>query len=444
MRPHFQETGEPLVLTSRQLAPLTRVAWTIAAIFVIALLVPVRSSANPLEQDPAPTVPEPALRGLLTEPRALTKGMEFIGGKFGDSSAPKDGFFPRIGAMIPGAGWLAVGPGYRRHVFDDRLLLQASGAVSWRRYMLVESRAELSPIARGRVTIGVQGVWQDATQANFFGTGVASLKSQRSEYRLRGGDTTLYTAVRVGGVVVDARVGALGRPKISEPSGWNDPGYPYTALVFSDSTAPGLDRQTPFLHSDLMATRDTLNHISHPTRGNLLQFGFSNYRDRDGGEFSFRRYGMVAAGFIPLSADIWTLALRGAAIVSTTSSDSRVPFYMTPSLGSHNALRGFLDYRFHDRDAALFNVESRWALYSHVDVAVFADSGAVADTVAGLRRAEYQNSLGFGVRVHTGRTTVFRIDVARSAEGWRVLFKTSEALKFSTFARSTTVVPILP
>jgi outer membrane protein assembly factor BamA len=55
-----------------------------------------------------------------------------------------------------------------------------------------------------------------------------------------------------------------------------------------------------------------------------------------------------------------------------------VPFYLMPSLGGKNTLRGYYDFRFHDRDMQLFNAESRWGLFTHLDVAVFADAGKVA------------------------------------------------------------------
>ncbi len=59
-------------------------------------------------------------------------------------------------------------------------------------------------------------------------------------------------------------------------------------------------------------------------------------------------------------------------------SGNQVPFYLLPSLGGNNTLRSYDDYRFHDQNLAVVNVESRWGLWTHLDVALFLDAGNVA------------------------------------------------------------------
>jgi hypothetical protein len=344
---------------------------------------------------------------------------------------------------MPGAGWITAGPGYRRRLFGDRARIQASAALSWREYAAVEARAEYAPRAGKPLTVGAHVVWQDLTQVNYFGAGAASLKSDRSEYRLRAADTSAFALARAGRLTIGARVAVLQAPRISAPAGWNDPGYPYTATVFTDDAAPGPARQTPFLHADVTTTFETLDRRGHPRRGSILEAHAAAYHDRRDGGFSFRRYELTAVHFTPLSPRVWTLAARAAAVFSDTSGSSRVPFYMLPSLGSENGLRGFLDYRFADRNLSVVNVESRWALWPHLDVALFADAGAVAATAGRLAHAAYHRDAGIGLRLHTGRATIVRLDVARSAEGWRVLFETGESLRFSALAHWAAIVPTL-
>ena len=74
-----------------------------------------------------------------------------------------------------------------------------------------------------------------------------------------------------------------------------------------------------------------------------------------------------------------------------------------PSLGGANALRGYSNYRFHDRHLLLASAESRWPIFAHLDAAVFVDAGTVAARVGdlGLDKTVY----GFGVRLHTHRST---------------------------------------
>ena len=70
--------------------------------------------------------------------------------------------------------------------------------------------------------------------------------------------------------------------------------------------------------------------------------------------------------------------MRAWLAASDTDAGQAVPFYLEPSLGGHNSLRGYDDYRFHDRDLLLVNVETRVALMTHVDAALFLDAGNVA------------------------------------------------------------------
>ena len=122
-----------------------------------------------------------------------------------------------------------------------------------------------------------------------------------------------------------------------------------------------------------------------------------------------------------------------------------MPFYLLPTLGGKNTLRGYYDFRFHDRHAAVFNVESRWGVWTHLDVAIFADAGKVASEVRDLDFDHFKTSYGFGFRVHNTQATVGRLDIARSVEGWRVVVKFSDSFKRSTLSGGRAVViPYVP
>jgi outer membrane translocation and assembly module TamA len=62
-----------------------------------------------------------------------------------------------------------------------------------------------------------------------------------------------------------------------------------------------------------------------------------------------------------------------------------------------------------------------------LDTAVFYDGGKVAARRADLDFDGLRNDYGFGVRFHSPFATVFRVDVARSREGTRLVFATSPA-----------------
>jgi outer membrane protein assembly factor BamA len=114
-----------------------------------------------------------------------------------------------------------------------------------------------------------------------------------------------------------------------------------------------------------------------------------------------------------------------------------------PSLGGHNTLRGFSDFRFHDRNLLAINAEARVALFRHIDGAVFADAGNVAPGVGDLNLD--QRAYGFGLRVHSLQSTFARFDVGHSHEGWHAFFRLSEPIAHSKrIERRTAEIPFVP
>jgi outer membrane protein assembly factor BamA len=129
-------------------------------------------------------------------------------------------------------------------------------------------------------------------------------------------------------------------------------------------------------------------------------------------------------------------------VFSDTTGDREVPAYMLPSLGGSTTLRSFADYRFHDRHGLLLSAESRWALFDHVDVALFADSGGVAGQVRDLGLKEI--SYGAGLRVHIRSTTIGRVDVAHGREGLRFLFRLNDPFRLNRLSRRNAAIPFVP
>jgi outer membrane protein assembly factor BamA len=149
--------------------------------------------------------------------------------------------------------------------------------------------------------------------------------------------------------------------------------------------------------------------------------------------------------FIPVMQEKWVLALRAWEVFSDTSSGNQVPFYLMPSLGGGSTLRSYNDFRFHDRNMVVLSAESRWALFTHVDVALFADAGRVASLASEVNFKPLKASYGAGVRLHTRTSTIGRLDVAHGAEGWRFVFTIKDAFRHSRLSGGrTTVIPFVP
>jgi len=213
---------------------------------------------------------------------------------------------------------------------------------------------------------------------------------------------------------------------------------------FGKVDRPG-HRAPSFLHGDLAIAADWRDHDDHPTHGGLYGAGVTTYWNRAAGAPRVRRYEIEGAQFVPLFTGKWILALHGWEVFSAASDGSAVPFHLMPTIGGQNTLRGYDDYRFHDNDTQSFNAESRWALFAHVDVAAFADAGKVAPRAGGLDFRNLRTAYGAGVRVHNGTSTLGRMDVGHSREGWFVFFTMSDPFTRSApaFGRRA-VVPFVP
>lgn len=288
-------------------------------------------------------------------------------------------------------------------------------------------------------------MYQDLMAVEYFGLGNDSSVSKQSAYRFNNLDILSFARLRpTPWLSVDGRFGWIPRPDLSTATG-PKVHYPNTVDLFTEATAPGIHTQPTFLHGDISVAADTRDHAGHPTIGGLYRAGAAIYSDRDAGTYSFRRYEVEAAQFVPLFTRQWVLALHGWGVFSDTSNGEVVPFYLMPSLGGKNTLRGYHDYRFHDTDMETFSAESRWALFTHVDAAVFADAGKVAPRAGDLGLHHLKSSYGLGLRLHNTTTNLVRLDVGHSPEGWRLYLKVSDPFKRSTPASGrTAVVPFVP
>ncbi len=387
----------------------------------------------------------PLPTGLAPEPALLRKLMNASDGSLPGHGEPADGLYVETGHMITGAGWISAGPGYHRHLLDDRALVDVSAAVSWRLYKAAQARLEFPGAAHGRLALGAAAVYQDSLQVNYFGLGADSLESDRTAYRLNDTDVFGYATARATRwLSVSGRVGWIPRPTLSTATGPRVT-LPNTLDRFSEGSAPGIHTQPAFLHGDVSITADWRDLPGHPTRGGLYRATAASYSDRDGGPYRFRRYELEGSQFLPLGTTNWILALHGWTVVSDASSGGVVPFYLMPSLGGQNTLRGYADYRFHDLDMESFSAESRWALFTHVDVAAFIDAGKVAHSASDLGLTHLRTSYGAGIRVHNTTSTVARLDIGHSVEGWRVFFKLTEPFNRSApSAGRSAVMPFVP
>src|SRR5688500_2806625 len=183
------------------------------------------------------TPPEPTHEKftIAAEPGSVTFVADFVGRFLGDGNGEdKTGFYPALGRIVSGAGWISIGPGYRQRLFGDRAVIDGSAAVSWRAYKQGQARFEFTDLADSHVAIGTQVLWQDLTQVNYFGNGPDSSPDGRSEYRLKTTDVVGYGSYRpTRWLSFAATGGRLDGPTLSAPTGPFDRDYPDARLVFA-------------------------------------------------------------------------------------------------------------------------------------------------------------------------------------------------------------------
>lgn len=363
-------------------------------------------------------------QGFIPEPDPITRAALFADRHFGKGDL-NNGFYVDFGKMVPGAGWLSVGPGYRQWFGKDTMLLDSSAGISWNGYRTAQARMVLPKFAKSRLALGTQVRWVDFGEIDYFGIGPDTLESAKTIFGVEATHVVAHATLRpTRWFDIDTEIGLLSTSLKDQGPG----------------PVPASDYPS-FIPTQVAMTIDTRNFREHPTSGVLLRGAAARYDDRDTGAFTHNRYEGQAAGFIPMAGERVVLALHGQ-VVTTPIEDGNVPFFMMPALGGSTSLRSYADYRFHDRSTLLAQAELRLALMTHVDLAFFADAGNVAPRVQDLNLDK--QSFGAGLRLHTRRNTFARIDMANGEEGWRFLFRLTDPLAFTRNERRAMAVPSLP
>ena len=100
------------------------------------------------------------------------------------------------------------------------------------------------------------------------------------------------------------------------------------------------------------------------------------------------------------------IALRGRVEATSPRDGNRVPFYLQPTLGGSEDLRGFRPFRFYDNNAVILNGEYRWEVFSGLDMALFVDAGRVFHEWQQINYRNLETDAGFGFRFNVAERRV--------------------------------------
>jgi len=122
-------------------------------------------------------------------------------------------------------------------------------------------------------------------------------------------------------------------------------------------------------------------------------------------------------------------------------------FYLQPTLGGPNDLRGYERYRYYGNGSSVLSGEYRWSVAGSLELAIFGDGGNVYSRPGLIGLRELRGDGGFGVRFKSKQQEVVRVDLGVSPEGVKVWFvfqqRIRKALSFvlvGTICQAATLV----
>lgn len=320
----------------------------------------------------------------------------------------RDGIYARMGSLTTGSGF-AYGGGYRdRSLVRGRGRLDLWAAASLKRYWALEARGGYPLTSDDRVVLEGHVRRFAAPHEEYFGIGPDAARADQVVYDFRG--TTTGTDVSVA---LDRHVSFGGGVSYlrHETGAADSDSLRSIERVFDLLDAPGLGVPQRMIQTSANLTYDYRQPIN-ARRGGFYRLDLSRYSDRTNGSSSFTRIDLDLRQYVSFLSERRVLA--GRAVVTTTDVErgNTIPFFMLPSLGGNDTLRGFRAHRFRGPHALLLQGEYRFEVWSGFDMAIFADAGKVAMRRADIDFQNLEHDIGIGFRFATDNGVVARVDAA--------------------------------
>ena len=326
-----------------------------------------------------------------------------------------------IGGMRSGQG-LSLGVGYRRSDlwrgrFGFRSTVRGTLESAW----MTDLQIYFPPLYTERAFLDVYSRYEYSPQVDYYGEGPQTSLDDRSSYAF----TDFRLGVRGGWEVTDyLRIGGTAGGYYA----WTGPGkrggVPSIEEVFDPAMVTGLFvNNGEFMQTGVFVQFDWRDNPRGPRFGGNYKLEWTNYWDlTDADQFNFRMLDGIIDQYWPYAGRtrVFALHLRGTYTFAHEGQD--VPFYLQPTLGGNDDLRGFARYRFYANNRFYLNFEHRWYAFAGMDVALFVDAGKVANKARLLYREDLRIDGGIGFRFKFAETVVMRIDQAYGNEGYRFMW----------------------
>ena len=358
-------------------------------------------------------------------------------------------FYPQFGGGHPGAGFGGGVRYFKSNIRESGTSVEAAAILSTRGYKFADFQvgrfnktdpvffsglsdfgvpfdfAKERPGVEPRKTVLFADLrYRDLPQERFWGLGSNTNQDGRSNYLLQDSSFSLVSGYQFTNWFA-ASLGA-GFYQVQLDRG-TDERFPVTQDVYDEEDAPGLSRQPNFYRIASALYFNYQDDPANPHRGGIIGIFYFRGDEMAGSEFQFNRYAVDARHFIPLGSIQRVLAVRVYTSVDRADEGSVVPFYMHPTLGGSQSLRGFRDFRFRDANLMYLSTEYRWEPAPALEFALFYDTGRAFPQGESFSFRHLRKNLGFGIRLKSSQGVMLRFDIARGNEGMRLQFKFGHA-----------------
>ncbi len=330
------------------------------------------------------------------------------------------GFRVHLGGLITGSGFAAGPEYYRRDLLHDQARFRASARGSLRKFYLFDADFNLPTLADDHAFLELYGVHRNYPHIDYYGPGPDSSERGRSGFHLEDTSFEVQPGIKP---IPHLRLGGLAEYYLANVSRGEDNRFVSTDRIFTEQTTPGIQFQSYFLAGGGFAQYDWRDNPGGPRRGGNYLGSFTSYSDTRWGRYSFDRVRLEAQQYFSLFNQRRVIALRARIEATDPHSGQAVPFYLQPTLGGSEDLRGFRPFRFYDNNSVLAQAEYRWEVFSGLDMALFADAGRVFHNWRQMNFRDPEIDGGFGFRFNVRNDVFMRIDTGFSREGFQVWLK---------------------
>jgi outer membrane protein assembly factor BamA len=327
-----------------------------------------------------------------------------------EDQKPCKNLTPLFGGMGEGAG-TTLGAQYGKPLFGT-VRASVGARFSTRRYR--RYAAGLVATA-GRVQTGPEVGYDYLAEQDFFGEGSDSNNADRTTYALTNKIARWNTTVKLSNVHLRHSL-SWNQYKVAEG---RDPRFATTQEVFEPSEVSGAYEGTRYITNQVGAFLDLRDNTNDPRSGTAFDASASRQNGIGRTDSDFTTLRLVNYSYVPFTSERRQLMAFRTEVVRNLSDDP-IPFYLQPTLGGSGTLRGFREYRFHDRDAFAFTAEYRYRVWRYLDTVLFGDFGQVYTNVfQQMGERGLESAAGVGLRLTTP-VVLLRLSVGHSHEGNRL------------------------